>query len=206
MTNGYEVTYRALIPLIDKVDFAEAAPRLGFTLVSKDSMEIDFLGRRYELRHSGVKVIGADEDANVNFKSVLIYYAISRGAGEPDREYSIITAFSGGLISGNSGTGKWLLSPLTAVSGGSYERFRRGCEVLGARFISERNTGEYLWEYELLPKIPVQLVFFEADDEFPAETRVKYSNSAARWLEYEPLCFLNGCLASAFARAVNPGA
>ncbi len=31
------------------------------------------------------------------------------------------------------------------------------------------SSGQALWRFDVLPKIPLKLVFYEADDDFPAE-------------------------------------
>jgi hypothetical protein len=64
--SGYEKTYQAAAARLRDLEFPYAAKRLGFDLIGKYAMSIDFLGRTYALDRGGVRPVdGADADVNV---------------------------------------------------------------------------------------------------------------------------------------------
>jgi hypothetical protein len=41
-----------------------------------------------------------------------------------------------------------------------------------------------------IDKIPMQVIYYEADDEFPCDIKVKFDGGAGRFIEFETLAFL----------------
>ncbi len=61
---------------------------------------------------------------------------------------------------------------------------------LGGRIGGESGLGSVSLIFELLPKIPVQLIFYDRDDEFPARVTLLVDRNATRFLEFEFLAVL----------------
>jgi hypothetical protein len=202
MANGYEKTYEAIAPRLRDLDFPYAALRLGFDLIDKYCMSIDFLGRKYELDREGVRPVDGKK-VNVNFLSVLVYYAVSKGNSEPLYDFALLNSFTGGLFSGGSSDSRWIVEPIRKACGGDYEKFRRAARDLGMIYEGSRVTAEHTWQYRLLPKIPVLIKYFEADDEFPWDIKIYYDKTVPEYLDFEPLAVLNGCLVAAVTAAVE---
>jgi hypothetical protein len=201
MPNGYEAIYETLIPRLVECDFAEAAGRLGFELLPTGNMAIDFLGRKYEIGLDGVTPADG-KPVNVNNRSVLIYYALSQGRGEPAYAFSLLHHFAGGLGTGDT---SWMTASLVREFGGDYEKFCLAARKLGLVFEGTTRSGDSIWSYALLPKIPIRLLYCEADDEFPCEVKIMFDNSASRFLEFEPLAFLCGCFVRALTMTGKTG-
>jgi len=64
--------------------------------------------------------------------------------------------------------------------------------ILGAEYEGEVRNGEHLWTFYVLPKIPIQVIYYEADDEFPCDIKVKFDGGAGRFFDFETLAFLYG--------------
>ncbi|MDR2739363.1 MAG: DUF3786 domain-containing protein [Treponema sp.] len=202
MANGYEKTYETITPRLRDLDFPYAALRLGFDLIDKYRMSIDFLGRKYELDREGVRPVDG-EKVNVNFLSVLVYYAISKGNTEPLYDFALLNSFSGGLFSGGGSGSGWMVEPIRKTCGGNYEKFRRAARDLGMIYEGSRVTAEHTWQYRLLPKIPALIKYFEADEEFPCDVKIYYDKTVPEYLDFEPLAVLNGCLVAAITAAAE---
>jgi hypothetical protein len=206
MKNGYEQTYDVIAPRLRDLEFPYAALRLGFDLIDKYRMSIDFLGRKFEVDRDGVRPVDG-EPVNVNFRSVLVYYAISRGDTEPLYDFALLNAFIGSLSSSWEDRAGWMAEPLkkalSPALGDSYTRFRQAARDMGMTYEGSRAAGEHTWQYRLLPKIPVLIKYFEADDEFPCDIKIYYDKTVPEFLDFEPLAVLNGCLVSAITAAAE---
>lgn len=49
--------------------------------------------------------------------------------------------------------------------------------------------------FEALPKVPIVLLFHEADEDFPAQATLLFQNNAASYLDMECLTMIGGALA-----------
>jgi hypothetical protein len=199
--SGYEKTYEAAAARLRDLEFPYAAKRLGFDLIDRYTMSIDFLGRKYALNRDGARPLDG-QAVDVNVLSVLAYYAVSRGNTEPLYDFALLNTFAGGLLSSGGTDASWMVDPLLKLCG-THERFRRAARALGMIYEGSRAAGEHAWQYRLLPKIPVLIKYFEADEEFPCDIKIYYDKTAAEFLDFEPLAVLNGCFVSALAAAAE---
>jgi hypothetical protein len=219
-TTGVELTYDYVVHRLQEVDFADAVNRLGFLPVhaegadsgaaAVDIMEIDFLGVRYRLsKNGGVFSVDAVDgrETGLEVRSILCYYALSPAQVEPLFDFCLLDNFSNGVFAstragpagdkskqGWDGRQKDALE--TALAGLSPEEeaacFAKAAQKLGMTPVSAQNGQK--WDYRLLPKMPVQVVFYESDDEFPPALRVYFDKTAIMVFDFEPLAVLNGCL------------
>ncbi len=66
----------------------------------------------------------------------------------------------------------------------------KAAESLGGWSGGETGLGGVSLIFELLPKIPVQLIFYDSDDEFPARARLLCDLNATNFLEFEFIAVL----------------
>jgi hypothetical protein len=197
--NGYELTYEAVLPKLRDLDFRDVSRRLGFTYVSEDRMDIDFLGRPFTVSHGGVL---CGEAVHINHRSVLIYYASSPADREPLEDFQMLHHFAGNLFSSDNTTSDWMTRSLRERYGADYPGFHRAALALGMAFTGS-GKGAYHYRYQLLPRMPVKLTYIEADDEFPCEFRIYYDKTALDFVPFESLAVLNGCFIGALARVAE---
>jgi hypothetical protein len=222
--NGYEKTYELGRPLLKDADLSGAARRLGFTPLGPDRLGIEFLGRPYEITREGVFPVDG-KPANVNALSILVYYAASQGGAEAEsaelrsasiklcgesaalqrsyasQEFALLNYFTGSLFSGSS-TGTGLMTkPLVEAYGKEYGKFAIAAKQFGMKYEGSPHNGEHSWQYRVLPRLPVRLVYYEADEEFPCEVKIYYEKSVKNFLEFEPMAVLTGCLVHALAKS-----
>ena len=194
MPTGYESIYEYLVPQLAGVDFKEAAPRLGMALQADGSVTLPLLGRMFRIDCCSVTATDG-QPAHVNARSVLAYYALSQGAGQPAGRFSPLGRFAN-TIAGTVSAVNWMTDPLSRAYNGRPETLGRCIEALGGECVGTHN-GELAWRLQALPKIPALVVYHAADDEFPCEVEVQYDEHAGRFLEFECLAFLNGCVVGA---------
>jgi hypothetical protein len=203
MSGGYEQIYESLIPKLSECDFLEVAERLGLSLQSDGALSVNFLGREYEISSRGVNPTDG-KPVNVNNRSVLAYYALSKGAGEPAFSYVPVSNLTGTKIVFSSNL-KWMTNSLGNTFSGDYEKFSETMSRLGGVFKGKLNSVGCSWLLEALPKIPVQVVYYDGDDEFPCEVQIMFDKNASHFMEFECLAFLEGCLVRAMIMTAQTG-
>lgn len=203
MNSGYEQIYESLIPKLSKCDFLEVAERLGLSLQPDGALSVNFLGREYEISSRGINPTD-DKPVNVNNLSVLAYYSLSKGVGEPAFSYVPISYLSGAGITFSTNT-KWMTDPLGKTFSEDYAIFSETMCRLGGVFDGKLKSGGYSWLLKALPKILLQIVYYDGDDEFPCEVQILFDKNASRFLEFECLAFLEGCLVRAMIMTTKTG-
>jgi len=201
MSSGYEQIYETLIPKLSECDFLEVGKRLGLSPQPDGALSVNFLGREYEISSRGVNPTDG-KPVNVNNRSVLAYYTLSKGVGEPAFSYVPIHFLAGTVFSSNI---KWMTDPLGKTFSGDYTTFSETMGRLGGAFDSKLKSGGYSWFLKALPKILLQIVYYDGDDEFPCEIQILFDKNASRFMEFECLAFLEGCLVRAMIMTAKTG-
>jgi hypothetical protein len=201
MGSGYDRIYSQLRPALAHCDLADSAQRLGLQLLPEGAVAVDFCGREYRITNNGVEPADG-QPVHVNFRSILAHYVLSQGSGEPGQSWMTLNRMSGVPEGRKAHDKDMLLQPLLDELGRNYPRFEQAACRLGG-VPAESNDAGHAWTFKILPKIPVRLVFYEVDEEFPAEIQLYFDRSASRFLGYECLAFLSGCFIDAILDAAQ---
>jgi hypothetical protein len=199
-------TYNWVMKLLAQLDFADAGRRMGLRLVSPAELEVDFAGRTYAIRPGAITLkaervrwsirdVTGGEMSDYNIRSTLGYYALSPADIEPAEDFCLLENFSHGVFDQRM---DGIFTPLRKEFGDNYGRFRAACEALGMQDEGAHGSGRQ-WRYQLLPKLPVRLVYYEGDDEFPTDIKVLWDKNAIVIYKFEPLAQLAGCFMNALA-------
>jgi hypothetical protein len=196
MEKGSEKTYKWVIQLLSGCAFDASAAMMGLKKIDQNEFEIDFIGRTYSITKDSIDVKSQNipsrkwhDDLEYNVKSVLGYYVLSGCDKEPAGDFCPLSAFSHGIFDNRSG---WTVSsPLQKAYGKDYTLFKRAAEKTGMVFESERSAGQYIWNYQLLPKLPVKVIYYEGDEDFPTDIQILYDKTAIDFFKFEPLAVLH---------------
>ena len=82
-----------------------------------------------------------------------------------------------------------LLVPFARKFSGKTELLHQACERLGGTPLS---LGDLSYEFEAFPQIPLRLVFWEADEDFPAQAQALVRQTVTDYVHFET----TGCILS----------
>jgi Domain of unknown function (DUF3786) len=201
MQGGYESIYLGLIAKLSDCDFRESSGRLGLKYVD-GAVQVSFLKREYRITLNGVEPLDG-QPVNVNNCSVLLYYLLSKGQGDPENSYIPFESIPR-MISGLPVQIRLMNTPLVRYFGDDYVKFSETAVRLGG-IEEESQEGKHLWRFDVLPKIPLKIVFYEADDEFPVDIQIMLDKTALHFLEFECLAFMVGCFVRALIKTAQYG-
>jgi len=166
-------------------DLSLQAPALGLSADDQGRVPVRFFNRDYLVSNTGVQALGG-APAPLDHQSVLAHYLMSQGRKTLTGEFLPIGRLTGVASTGASPSDS-LIVPLAANFGDNYGLFARAAERIGGRAEGRAPSGGESWLFPALPFFPVRVVFFEADDEFPAEIKVLFDSSAPAFVAYECL-------------------
>ncbi|MDR2601278.1 MAG: DUF3786 domain-containing protein [Spirochaetaceae bacterium] len=205
MERGYIKTYNWVMKLLQDCDFEESSKRMGLRLISQNKIVVNFLDRTYFITKDAIELAGQKIKWTVrindyagyeyDLKSVLGYYLLSESDADPANDFCPLEHFSRGVFRNNDN----FLGPLERVYGKNYEEFKNAAEKIGMTLEMEKSSGKHSWKYMLLPRMPVKIIYYEGDDEYPTKLQVLYDKSAIKILKFEPLAVLHGCFVKGLA-------
>ncbi len=200
MISGYDKIYLDLLPRLRECDLAESAQRLGPFVLANGTVQVRFCGREYCISSDGVAPVDG-LSVDVNYRSVLAYYMLSEGRGEPEGVFVPLAKLTGMIAGQNNHSQGLFVRPLIEAFGDDYEKFQAAARQLDGVPDGALPDGGQCWRFAVLPKIPVRLVYYPADEEFTPDIQLWFDRSAPRFLAFERLAFLSGCFTKALRSA-----
>jgi hypothetical protein len=186
---GYHQIYRDLVQDLAIADIPSAAHNLGLILNDFGEAEVPFLGHKYRVSQKGVKRSDGERFLET-IGSVLAHYILKGSKSEPDGRFVTFSELAGPVFKEGGYSLDALEIPLIKRFQGRVPELLAAAASLGGRLGGESGLGSVSLIFELLPKIPVQVIFYDRDDEFPARVTLLYDRNATRFLEFEFLAVM----------------
>lgn len=166
-------------------DFAEAAASLGGELRG-DSLFIKCLGREFIITPDGE--VSTKGHITPWVKILLLYYIKYGGKGEPSGKWVSFSDLKAGLIKATAFK-RDCEDPLKDVFDRDFEKASMALMRLGAERRECASSG-FSWNLYLLPKIPVNILYWPKEEEFDSNLKIVFDSTADRFLDSESLVFL----------------
>lgn len=165
--------------------FAEIAAGLGAGLRG-GALAIRCLGREFMVHPDGA--IGAEGPVSPWMQILLLHYVRTRGDAGVCGTWVAFSELRGGLVKATS-FARECEEPLCGLFNRDPAGTQRALERIGA--VREEGTpAPVAWTLFALPRVPVQILFWPQDEEFPAKLKVLFDAAADRYLDVESLTFL----------------
>lgn len=188
-TGGYRKIYQDLVRDLAKANIASAAANLGLHLNDWGEAEVPFLGTKYWVSQKGVRRSDGERILE-SIGSVLAHYVLKGIRSETAGRFVTFSELAGPVFKEGSYSRDALEFPLIKRFRGRVPELLAAAASLGGRVGGESGLGSVSLIFELLPKIPVQLIFYDQDDEFPPRVTLLIDRNATQFLEFEFLAVL----------------
>jgi hypothetical protein len=168
------------------------ASRSGFKALDDRTLEVPFLDQVYHVTIPDFEFMRQSEDLTQDIplqEQVLILHylagekpALLSGKWVSYREIPGASFYYGAFV-------KRAVNPLKQVFGDNLSAFKAGAEKLKAKPVE---NGDAAFEFQVFPRVPVQLILWTGDDEFPAEGNILFDETIVNILSPEDIAWLSG--------------
>jgi hypothetical protein len=167
--------------------------RTGFESVADDQFRVPFLNRAYRISFPEFTFedeADSQEEVPIQEQILILHYMLSP-APSPSTDNWISYREIPGASFYYSTFVKRAIDPLKKVFGQNIDDFIRAADTIGDKAI---DTGDAGYEFRLFPNIPVRLILWAGDEEFPAEANVVFDENIGSMLSPEDIAWLAGML------------
>ena len=186
---GYRKIYQDLTQRLATADIAAGARNLGLALNSSGEVEVSFLNQNYGVSKKGVTRLDGGKVLDT-LGSVIIQYILNGSRSEAAWRFVTLSELAGPLFTEGAYSHDALELPLIKRFKGKMPELMAAAESLGGWPGGGAGLGGISLIFELLPKIPVQLIFYDSDDEFSARASLLLDQNATDFLEFEFMAVL----------------
>jgi hypothetical protein len=170
---------------VSTIDFAGVAPGLGAKM-SGDSLVLNCMGREFILSPAGE--INTQGRMTPWMKILLLHYVRTAGSGSLSGRWTSFAELKGGMVKSSSFL-RDCEEPLRERFDRDAARAAEALSRLGAVKCNNFPT-ENAWMLFLLPRVPVVVLYWPAEEEFPSKVKILFDSTADRFLDAESLIFL----------------
>lgn len=185
---------------VSTIDLSTVAEGLG-AVMREDSLSIRCLGRDF--------LVGPTGDVTANgrmtpwMQILLLHYIRTRGDARLTGNWVAYAELRSGMVKASSFL-RDCEEPLRTFFDRARERTERLLEGLGA-VREEGMSAPVAWKLFVLPKVPVLILHWPPDEEFPSHLKILFDSTADRFLDIESLMFLLEGLVSQLEADIGPG-
>lgn len=198
-TRGHRRIYADLLKRFAKADVASLAAKLELSLNEAGEAEIVFCGGKYILSGSGVRRSDG-QGFSYAAGSALIRYLLKGSPSRPAGRFIKFAELAGPVFRHGGYSSSALESPVVKRFQGRVIDLLETAEWLGGRRSVEAGLGSVSMIFDLLPHIPIQLIFYDRDEEFPARANWLFDCNATQLIDFESLAVLTTIFVQSLTR------
>jgi len=188
----FEKTYQDYLVRVNRLDLELAAKKTGCQWTGK-SLNVPLFGIPYSISKTGIFGPSEKEPTHA-VKVVLCQYLLQHPEGVPtDKTWVSYKDFKDAAPL----TSFHASSEMTIADNfeGRLRSLEKACSIIGGHDYSEDLNYDLHMKFDALPRVPILLLFNDADDEFPAQCLLLFERRAEEYLDMECVAILGGLLA-----------
>jgi hypothetical protein len=173
------------VPLDDLIE------RSGFKRSDGSAFLVPFLDRTYLVDPDGFEFSDSaapQKEVPIQEQVLVLHYLQAPEAPRPSGSWVSYREIPGASFY-NSAFIKRAIDPLKKVFGQDPEAFQRAADRMAGRPVEPGDVG---FEFDVFPRVPLQIILYVGDDEFPAEANILFDPSIQRILSAEDIAWMAG--------------
>jgi len=176
---------------LSRIPFEVILERSGFDSPSENSFRIPFLDRIYLVSYPQFEFYDqfrTQEEVPIQEQVLILHYMMAPSMPSPTSHWIAYREIPGAAFYFGAFV-KRAVEPLKKVFGENLAGFARSAQKLHPKEIESGDAG---FEFSILPAVPLQLILWAADDEFPAEANILFDKNIGQILSPEDVAWLAG--------------
>lgn len=191
--DDYRQAKRIASETLQEVPVGRLLERSGFEPGEDRSFRVAFLNRRYRVSFPDFEFSEPSEtpkDIPLQEQVLILHYLIGADAGAPTGQWIPYREVPGASFY-FSVFAKRAVDPLKKVFGARISGFQEAARGLGGRPVP---NGDAAFEFLVFPKVPVRIILWKGDDEFPPEANILFDGTVSRMFSPEDVAWLASLL------------
>ncbi|MCD6585400.1 MAG: DUF3786 domain-containing protein [Desulfobacteraceae bacterium] len=174
-----------------KESFDGIATCSGFEIKNNGKYQISFLNRTYQVSYPEFEFLDvADTDAEVPIQEqvLILHYLTAMKSIVPAGRWIAYREIPGASFYFSAFVQR-AINPLKKVFGKNITGLTTAAPKINGKPI---DIGDAAFEFRVFPKVPLQMIIYEGDDEFEPEANILFDSTAGAFLSPEDAAWLAG--------------
>lgn len=166
--------------------------RSGFEIKGDNTICVPFLDKLYHIVFPEMNFINAspDDTADIPIQEqvLILHYMLGRETSESLSRWVSYREIPGASFY-YSAFIKRAVDPLKKVFGQNISGFKKAAGILNGKIVE---PGDAAFEFQVFPRVPLRLIIWEGDAEFPAEANILFDAAIEKILSPEDIAWMAG--------------
>jgi len=186
-----DVTLKKAVDEFSQKDLKDMADKSG-GIFGGEKIALKFFDQQMEITHPEGKVFlhKTGQEAGLIETILVLHYLVKASGRDLTGKNITFKELPGGSIYIDPFTNR-CIRPLIGLFGANLEEFSQAAESLGG---IKQKFGHVSFCFSAFPRIPVTLVLWAGDEEFPPNANILFDETAPDYLPTEDFAFLCGML------------
>jgi hypothetical protein len=191
--DDYKTARQLAIDKLATESFETILQRTGFESVADDQFRVPFLNRAYRIDFPELTFedeADSQKEVPIQEQILILHYMLSAAPSPLTSNWISYREIPGASFYYSSFVRR-AIDPLKKVFGQNIDNLLHAGVIMGGKTI---DTGDAGYEFRLFPNIPVRLILWAGDEEFPAEANMVFDENIGSMLSPEDIAWLAGML------------
>ncbi|MCF6159443.1 MAG: DUF3786 domain-containing protein [wastewater metagenome] len=191
MEDNYERVSNELELEAKQTDFRDAACAIGGLFEEANGsgiIKLKMMNKPYEMRKEGL--FGDGTYCHDSWSKIMLYDYIRRKGNRPLTGDWVTLGYFPNTASHVKAFQRSAEEKVAVAFNKNREGLKDRCRELGGVEDSGKMKADYICRFDLLPRVPLYLCFWDADEEFPASCKLFLDSSAEAYIDIEYLAYL----------------
>lgn len=200
-TDDYVNARNIAVQELSGISLADIAQRSGFSNDGENRLTVPFLDRTYRVTLPGfVFTDAADGSKEVPLQEqvLILHYMQNHPPAAGDPQPTGAPSANGKLVAyreikdASFYFGPFTnraITPLKKVFGDNPEAFKKTAPLLSGKPVADGDVG---FEFLPFPNIPIRMILWQGDEEFPAEATILFDPTVEKIISAEDIAWLAG--------------
>lgn len=200
--SGEEKIYLDLLQQLNSVDLKKTAARKDLPLQTNGDVVIESFARSYLVSQEGVTVSDGKSISSKQ-KLAVVSYLLSESTGLPAFDFIPFGHLGGFNLGREQHSNKNIKQSILNRFSDDYKLFAQAALKIGGKQQESDSPDKHVWWFNAFPNLLIQTIFYERDEEFPADVQVLFDSKALDYFGMKCLGFLPGYFTSTLIDAAS---
>ncbi|MBW1711122.1 MAG: DUF3786 domain-containing protein [Deltaproteobacteria bacterium] len=197
---NYENVYNGLVVKLAQADYQHAMEHLG-AREAGDEVAMEVFGRTCLIGPRGVRAKDG-EPLDFTVRIVVAHYLLQTGRGDLTGQWRSYRDFKDGAFF-HGAFSQTSEHRIARKFSGRMAELESAAKAISGETLDADLGGDFCSCFPALPRIPLALIFYDADEEFSASARILFDDSAPLFLDMECLAVMGLILANQLASVLK---
>ncbi len=191
--DDYINAQKIAIETLSEQDLKNISERSGFEVEDENCLRVPFLNRVFRVHFPDFEFSDQDDadiEVPIQEQILILHYMLAPAAHQLADQWVAYREIPGASFYFSAFI-KRAIDPLKNVFGQNLNGLSKAAAILNGRPIEPGDVG---FEFDLLPNVPLQVILYAADEEFPAEANILFDRTIGEILSPEDIAWLAGML------------